>query len=69
MDMKWNFNNCKIQCQRNRYQIHNVSIPCFKFFWLDGLTNESKLCSIADEKIYFFYGQSKLGIEVTESIE
>jgi hypothetical protein len=29
-----------------------------------GLTNESKLCSIADEKIYFFYGQSKLGIEV-----
>ena len=33
-----------------------------------GLTNESKLCSIADEKIYFFYGQTKLGVEVAESI-
>jgi hypothetical protein len=35
----------------------------------NGLTNELNLCSIADEKIYFFNGQSKLGIEVAEPVE
>jgi hypothetical protein len=49
-------------------EVEMSQFPVCGSFILNGLTNERKLCSIADDKIYFFCGQSKLGVEVTESI-